>query len=70
MQTDWLIIVTVLIIGFLSIIYLLNKKLSNIQNKSDDALVEWLKSMQNSINSTNKNMTDTTSSVVKTLQEN
>ncbi len=70
MQIDIIFIGIIIIVGFLLLFYFLNKKLSNVQSNSDNALIEWLKSMQSSINNTNKNMTDTTSNVVKTLQEN
>jgi DNA recombination protein RmuC len=70
MQIDFIILASILILGFLIIFYLLNKKLSNLQGGSNETLIEWLKSMQDSINNTNKSMTDTTSNVVRTLQEN
>ena len=70
MQIDIIFIGIIIIVGFLLLFYFLNKKLSNVQSNSDNTLIEWLKSMQSSINNTNKNMTDTTSNVVKTLQEN
>lgn len=63
MQIDTVLLV-VLIISLFGIIYFLNKKLSELQApKTDEALMEWLKTMQSSIDSTSTN-------VVKTLQEN
>ncbi len=57
-------ILTVIILGFFAIIYFLNKKLSDIKSdKPDTALLEWLKSMQASIDSSSV-------STVRTLQEN
>ena len=53
-----------IILGFTILIFFLNKKLSDLQkNKPDDALLEWLKTMQSTINSSSTHM-------VKTLQEN
>ncbi len=63
MQTDTVLLLLI-IIGLFGIIYFLNKKLTEISNqKTDDTLLEWLKTMQGSIDSTQSN-------VVKTLQEN
>lgn len=61
MQTELLIILGVIILGFIAIIYFLNKKLS--QQKPDQALLEWLKTMQSTIN-------DSSTQTVRTLQEN
>ena len=64
MQTELLIILVSIVIGFILLIYFVNKKLSELKNnKTDQALLEWLKTMQSSINSSSNNM-------VKTLQEN
>ncbi len=54
-------ILIILVIGFGIIIYLLNKKLS--QKQTDATLLEWLKSMQKTIDSQSEN-------TVRTLQEN
>jgi len=64
-----------LAIGFGIIIFVLNKKLSQLQKPKDDSpLLEWLKTMQASIDSTNKTLNEAmrTSSleVSKVLQEN
>lgn len=52
--------------------YLLSKKGS--ASKTDDAVLEWLKTMQTSLDQTNKNvneaLSNTSNNVVKTLQEN
>ncbi|MCL4415302.1 MAG: DNA recombination protein RmuC [Actinobacteria bacterium] len=46
------------------LVFFINKKLSDIKNqKTDEALLEWLKTMQSSINNSSNNM-------VRTLQEN
>ncbi len=64
MSNDFLLLVSTILIGFTVLIYFINKKLSDIKNqKTDQALLEWLKTMQSSINSTSNNM-------VRTLQEN
>lgn len=53
-----------IILGFAIAFFLINKKLSNLKNSKDDtALLEWLKTMQSTINSSSTHM-------VKTLQEN
>lgn len=60
MQSELLIILAVIIIGFASLYLLLRK--SN-QKNTDQAILEWLKSTQTSVQ-------DTNSSIIKTLQEN
>jgi len=63
MENQLPIIATVLL-GFLILFFLINKKLSDLQkNKPDDALLEWLKTMQSTISSSSTHM-------VRTLQEN
>ncbi len=53
-----------IILGFIIVTFFLNKKISSLQkNKPDDTLLEWLKTMQSTINSSSTHM-------VKTLQEN
>ena len=57
-------IIIVIILGFAGIILFLNKKLSSLNTKNpDQTLLEWLKSMQASIDSSSE-------STVRTLQEN
>lgn len=64
MQQDLLIILLFILAGFGILLFFINKKLENAgKSKTDQALLEWLKSMQLSINSSSNNM-------VKTLQEN
>lgn len=64
MSNELLILSSLIILGFFVIFFLLNKKLSEInKSKTDESLMEWLKTMQVSINSSSNNM-------VKTLQEN
>lgn len=63
MQTE-LLIIGFLILGFILLLIFFNKKLSDLQkNKPDGALLEWLKTMQSTIDSSSTHM-------VKTLQEN
>ncbi len=64
-----------LIIGFLSILLFLNKKLSSLTAKKDDTvLLEWLKNMQSSLETTNKTLNEamraSSSDVTRVLQEN
>ena len=61
MSFEFSVLLLVLVIGFGLIFYLLNKKLNS--QKTDQALLEWLKSMQNSMNTSSAN-------TIKTLQEN
>ncbi len=73
MQVELLIISIVVILGFLFILYFINKKLSQ-KPKTDEALLQWLKVMQSSLESTNKTLNEALSSssvnMIKTLQEN
>ncbi len=73
MENSALIIVIVL--GFLAILYFLNKKLAEMNSKNNDTtLLEWLKTMQLSLETTNKTLNEAlrvnSSDMVKTLQEN
>jgi DNA recombination protein RmuC len=64
MPNEFLILIVVTILGFIVLAYILNKKLSDLgKNKTDQALLEWLKNMQSTISSSS---TET----VRTLQEN
>lgn len=64
MTNDLFIIIIFLIIGFSTLIYFINKKLSDLSKpKTDTALLEWLKTMQATIN-------NSSNQTVKTLQEN
>lgn len=74
MQPAYIVIV-VLILGFGITIYLLNKKLSSLQNKqSDQTLLQWLQTMQTSLDRTNKTLNEAMNTnsahMVRTLQEN
>src|SRR3989338_7255321 len=65
-------VILVLILGFAAIFIYLNKKLSN--KNSDQTLLEWLKSMQVSLDQANKTLNeslrDTNKSITNTLQLN
>ena len=74
-MTDLLIVTSILILGFGIIIILLNRKLHTTQKSAaDPAMLEWLRSMQVSLESTNKSINSALSSssndMVRTLQEN
>ncbi len=73
MQIELPIILITLIAGFIILYFLLTKKQKETPS-SDKALVEWLKTMQNSIDQTNKTLNDSmrssTLEMNKTLQEN
>ena len=65
-------VLIILVLGFAIIIYLINRRSSS--SKTDQSLLEWLKTMQGSIDSTNKAVNEalnnTSNHMVKTLQEN
>jgi DNA recombination protein RmuC len=64
MLNEFLLLIIIIAGGFMALIYFINKKISGLNNsKTDEALLEWLKTMQSSLNSSSNNM-------VKTLQEN
>lgn len=64
MSNDIFVIIIFLIAGFSVLMYLINKKLSDLSKpKTDTALLEWLKTMQATIN-------NSSNQTVKTLQEN
>ncbi len=72
---DFIILISVIIIGFSVLIYLVKKELSRMTEKRDDTtLTEWLKSMQVSIENTNKVLNEAmrgqTTDVSKLLQAN
>lgn len=73
MQNELLLILTVIIIGLALVLYLLYRK-TNKPGSSDQSLVEWLKSMQASVDATNKTLNEAMRSssmeMNKTLQEN
>ena len=74
MDTQVLLVI-VLALGFGAVIYFLNKKFTELKKPEDsETLSEWLKSMQSSIDLTNKTLNDAMRSssleMTKVLQEN
>jgi DNA recombination protein RmuC len=64
MPNEFFILLIIIILGFTVIIYILNRKLSELsKNKTDATLLEWLKTMQSTIS-------NSSSETVRTLQEN
>ncbi len=63
MTISLLIILAVLVIGFIIVMFFINYKLSNQKTNLDPTLIEWIKSMQQSVNHNSLQMT-------KVLQEN
>ena len=75
MSTGLLIIIVLIIAGFGLLFFLLNKKLSSAKpQETDKTLLEWLRTMQHSIDTTNKTLNESMQSnsttMVRTLQEN
>ncbi len=72
---ETIIVSAILILGFGLIIFLLERRISELKNnKTDAGLLEWLKSMQTSIEKTNSTLNDamrsSSSEMTKVLQEN
>jgi DNA recombination protein RmuC len=63
MPNETILLATLIIILFIVLFVFLNKKISNLSKPEDKSLLEWLKTMQNSVDSSSASM-------VKTLQEN
>ncbi|OGG20470.1 hypothetical protein A3D03_06490 [Candidatus Gottesmanbacteria bacterium RIFCSPHIGHO2_02_FULL_40_13] len=75
MQTDFIILLFFITAGFLALIFIVKKELEKLKaGKDDSTLVEWLKSMQASIENTSKTlnfaMRGSTGDVAKLLQSN
>lgn len=75
MQPDFLIFIITLVGGFVFLGWLIKKELAKLTEKKEDTtMVEWLKSMQNTIEHTNKTLNEamrgSTSDVAKLLQSN
>jgi len=75
MSPDFFILIAVIIVGFGVLTYLVKKELSGLSGKRDDiTLTEWLKSMQASIENTNKVLNEAmrgqTTDVSRLLQAN
>lgn len=75
MTNDLPILILLFILGFASLYFLLNKKLSAPpKQQPDQSLLEWLRTIQHSLEMTNKTLNDSMQSnstaMVRTLQEN
>lgn len=75
MQPDFIILIVVLIAGFGLLAVLVKRELAKLSEKKEDTtMVEWLKSMQSTIEHTNKTLNEamrgSTSDVAKLLQAN
>jgi len=75
MQPDFLLLVLIIVAGFVFLGILVRKELEKLTAKKDDTtLTEWLKTMQSSIENTNKALNDAmrgqTTDVAKLLQSN
>ena len=74
MQPDLIIITIVLIIGFSILGWLILSELKKLKKPDDSTLVEWLKSMQRTIELTNRTLNDSmrgsTVEMTRTLQSN
>lgn len=72
MQIDFIILIVVIVTGFCILAWLVKQELGN--KKEDTTLTEWLKSMQASVEHTNKTLNEAmrgqTGDVAKLLQEN
>lgn len=66
MNSDLLIIASILIIGFAIVIYFINKKQSS---STDASVIEWMKSMQTSFDQNSKTMNTTLLSNTQALNE-
>lgn len=75
MQSDFLILLVIIIFGFGMLAYLIKRGMDGLRKPtSDAALLSWLQSMQGTIEHTNKTLNEamrgSTSDVAKLLQEN
>lgn len=74
-MSELLIILLVILLSFGLLFFVINKKLSDLKKPQEDkALVEWLKTMQQSLEVTNRTINDSmqanSTHMVRTLQEN
>lgn len=75
MQPDFLVLILIILVGFAVLAILIKRELSKVSQKpQDQTMVEWLKSMQTTIEHTNKTLNEamrgSTSDVAKLLQSN
>lgn len=71
MSNEFYLITALIIATFAIAAFLINKKLSQIaeESKTDETLVEWLKTMQSSIEGTNKNLNEAMRTSNKNLSD-
>lgn len=75
MSNELLILLIVVLLGFGILFFFLNKRLTDLKKQqTDTALLEWLKTMQSSLETTNKTIHESmqvnSTHMVRTLQEN
>ena len=75
MNTDFVTLIIVILLGFGILIWIVKRELAKLsEKKSDAALIEWLKSMQGTIEHTNKTLNESmrgsTVEMTRTLQSN
>ncbi len=75
MQPDFIVLILVLVGGFAALAWIVKRELGKLGEKKDDStLVEWLKSMQSTIEHTNKTLNESmrgsTTEMTRTLQSN
>ena len=74
MQPDFIIIIAVIILGFAVLAWVIKSELVKLKKPDDATLVEWLKSMQATIEHTNKTLNEamrgSTVEMTRTLQSN
>lgn len=75
MTPDFITLILTIIIGFGILIWIVRRELGKLNQKKDDAtLVEWLKSMQSTIEHTNRTLNEamrgSTAETTRTLQSN
>lgn len=74
MQPDFIIIIAVIILGFAVIAWIIKNELGKLKKDDEGTLVEWLKSMQATIEHTNKTLNEamrgSTVEMTRTLQSN
>ncbi|HVZ11759.1 MAG TPA: DNA recombination protein RmuC [Patescibacteria group bacterium] len=66
MNSDLLVISSILIVGFGIVIYLVSRKQNSPQN---DSIIEWMKSMQNSFDQNNRTINSTLASNTQALND-
>lgn len=74
MQPDLILIILTISIGFVFLGWSIKRELTNLKKPDDAALIEWLKSMQATIQVTNKTLNEamrgSTTEMTRTLQNN